>query len=428
MLPTKNCAFVSFLEDEAGIAAHARLSANLPSIYGKVITVGWGASRPLPDKVTQAVAAGASRNVFIGGSVDRTSEEYLRESLSRFGPVDCVDMLPAKKIAFVHFASMTAAITCKEALQADAQWKDFRLSYGKDRCSPEAKGKPHGDSLNGRRASLPAAPAFPPGAAGYSMTGGGYMPPAGPVMSQASQYAPAFTASPGIPTSNFGFAGERTIYLGGVTEEFNLKDVLDNVQGGMIDHVKILPEKKCCFVAFVDPQAAHNFMATVQQTGFMVNNKHIKVGWGKSKPIPPPLVEALRTGATRNVFLGNVDASITAEKLQNDFSKVGRVIEKIDILPAKKLAFIHFTSIQGAVEAVEELRTEGNPLREEYATCRVNFGRDRCATERINRALKPIMGAMRAPPMMPMIPQDAYMNASQGFQQMENQAAYAPSW
>jgi len=411
ILTNKSCAFVSFIEDQAGIAAHARLSANPPSVYGKVTVIGWGASRPLPDKVAQAVAAGASRNVFIGGSVDRTSEEYLRDSLSRFGQIDCVDMLPAKKIAFVHFAAITSAIACKEALQADAQWKDFRLNYGKDRCCPDAKGRPHGASMAGAAVRRPVTHVPAP-----AVFGGNYPPTAGFTPAAPSPYAtpaPAPYAPPPTPYSAAAAApppfaaygglavGERTVYLGGVGEETNLKDVLDNVYGGMIDQVKILPEKKCCFISFVEPQAAQTFMAGAQQNGLFVNERPVKVGWGKTKPLPPAVAEALRTGATRNLFLGNIDPSLTAEKLCSDLGTNGRTIEKVDILATKKIAFVHFTSILSAIQAAEELKAEGTQLHAEYATYRVNYGKDRCATDRAHRPPKlalPALGLARPPP------------------------------
>jgi RNA recognition motif-containing protein len=386
ILPNKNCAFVSFLEDQAGIAAHSRLSANPPSIYGKQVVVGWGSPRPLPEKIAQAVANGACRNVFIGGSVDRTSEEYLRDSLSRFGQIDCVDMLPAKKIAFVHFASITSAITCKEALQADPQWQTFRLNYGKDRCATDSKGRAHGEAKSAGNSAAPAARAgFSGGAYGGAAAFGGAA--AGGYGAALSGFGAGFGSA--ANAAGFGaFAapgagledGNRTVYLGGVTEEYTLKDILDNVHGGILDQVKVLPEKKCCFISFVEPAAAQAFYARTSQNGFQVLDKTCKIGWGKSRPLPQAVYDALRKGASRNLFLGNIDPALTAEKLHADLGQFGQ-IEKLDILATKKIAFVHFTSILAAMRAADDLKTEGNPLHEAYATCRVNFGKDRCASE-----------------------------------------------
>jgi len=315
--------------------------------------------------------------------VDRTSEVYLRDALSRFGQIDCVDMLPQKKIAFVHFASITSAITCKEALQADPQWASFKLNYGKDRCNADLKGRSHGDSkssgggggavqryshqsedFGGYRPSGFGGP--PPQAANFGGYGGGF---------GAGYAAPAQPSFGG----GFGNTGNRTVYLGGVTEEFAIKDILDNVHGGLIDQVRILPEKKCCFLSFVDPAVAQQFFARTSTNGFYVGEKTCKVGWGKTKPIPQAVVDGLRRGATRNLFIGNIDPGLTAEKLHADLAQFG-AIEKLDILAAKKIAFVHFTSIADAMKAADALKAEGTGLHEAYAGYRINFGKDRCSS------------------------------------------------
>jgi len=115
-------------------------------------------------------------------------------------------------------------------------------------------------------------------------------------------------------------------------------------------------------------------------TGSMWEKKRAKLDEAKTKPLPQAVIDGLRRGATRNLFIGNIDPSLTVEKLHADLSNFGP-IEKVDILASKKIAFVHFTSILNAMRAADELKQEGNPLHDGYATCRINFGKDRCATD-----------------------------------------------
>lgn len=370
--PSKSCAFVSFLTDAIGVAAHARIMAEKPVIHGKPVVLGWGTPRAVPEKVAAAVAAGACRNVYIGGSVDRTSEEYLREALTRFGAIDCIDMLPAKKIAFVHFASIAAAMACKDALSADPQWSMFRLSYGKDRCCPDGKSKSHGASKLG--ASTFKSVKLEPFFSGRPLDRLAPLAPLAPMAPLAPERF-GHNAFPSPPPSRLhADEGIRTVYLGGYTPDIPLQNVLGQVNG-MLDQVKVLPEKKCCFLSFVDAQGARTFFAK-HAHGLTVNGQLLKVGWGKATPLSSAVADALRRGASRAVFIGN--CLLPSEQLQSDLSIYGP-IEKVDILPAKKIAFVHFLSISAAQRCLEELKLDPR-LREVYGQCRFNYGKDRCTT------------------------------------------------
>lgn len=349
LLPQKNCAFLSFFDDKTGIAAHERLRVSgTQTLYGKPIVVGWGAVRPLPEHLMSVIATGASRNLFIGGHVERATEAYLREVLSRFGPLDCFDFLPAKKMAFVHFASLKAAVQCKETLGSDPQWAPFRLNYGKDRCSPEGTGQPHGASKSRRGLKRPAD-FLPLGLASA---------PLGPGYGQPEQ-------------------SQRTVYLGGVPEDL-VSEAMDQVQAGVVEQIRVLPEKKCCFITFMDPTSAALFMAKSSQ-GLVVRGQLFKVGWAKVDPVSTPRVlEGFRKGATRNLVLGNLHPSVTAQELSTDLGQYGH-IEKVDLTPDRRQAFVHFMSIAAAMGCVEALSTSGSPLYERYKDKKVYFANERSA-------------------------------------------------
>ena len=76
-------------------------------------------------------------------------------------------------------------------------------------------------------------------------------------------------------------------------------------------------------------------MASYQ--GLTLNNRRLKIGWGKnSGPLPPALALAVHSGATRNVYVGNIEDfdTFTEEKLKRDFGEYGE-IELVNFLKEK---------------------------------------------------------------------------------------------
>jgi RNA recognition motif-containing protein len=107
-----------------------------------------------------------------------------------------------------------------------------------------------------------------------------------------------------------------------------------------------------------------------------LNNRRLKIGWGKnSGPLPPALAIAVHGGATRNVYIGNIEdfETFTEERLKRDFGEFGD-IELVNFLREKNCAFVNFTNIQNAVKAIEAIKN-----KPEYANLRIAHGKDRCA-------------------------------------------------
>jgi len=368
IMPGKPFGFITFLEASAAEAFMAEATAEPKQIMNKQIQIGWGTGKALPEDIATAVAAGATRNIFIGNIDASLSEPVLRNSLARFGTVDCVDVIINKRIAFVHFSSVGAAVKCKEVLSQDPQWGRHRFSYGPDRCAPGGKGKKYASD----RGPAP-------------QMGGGFGPPGfggppagfgGPAGFGAGASGPARGGPGAGPGAG---AGLRTIWLGGVTEQTTFHDICNAVRGGVLDEVRLLPEKKCGFVSFVSPQSAQMFMSMFKQTGLPTEGGNLKVGWGKPRALPRDIALAVEQGATRNLFLGNIDNTVSQERLRNDLAKFGE-IEKCDVLLEKKIAFVNFTSIRSARECVTELNTQGSELSSQgYGNFRIHFGKDRCA-------------------------------------------------
>jgi hypothetical protein len=135
VLPEKSCVFLSFLEGGTAAAFHADATIKKLSLHGQELKIGWGKPSPVPGQVALAISqSNASRNVYLGGLDENTTEEQLREDLSRFGLIDQVKIVRDKNIGFVHFLSIAVATKVVNTLPTEPAWAGKRVNYGKDRC------------------------------------------------------------------------------------------------------------------------------------------------------------------------------------------------------------------------------------------------------------------------------------------------------
>jgi RNA recognition motif-containing protein len=137
-----------------------------------------------------------------------------------------------------------------------------------------------------------------------------------------------------------------------------------------------MQDKHIAFVTFVDPAAAFTFYQVASYQGLTLNNRRLKIGWGKnSGPLPPSLALAVHSGATRNVYVGNIEdfELFNEEKLKRDFGEFGD-IELVNFLREKNCAFVNFTNISNAIKAIDSIK-----IKPEYANLRIAHGKDRCA-------------------------------------------------
>ncbi|KAI9094003.1 hypothetical protein DFS34DRAFT_250337 [Phlyctochytrium arcticum] len=334
ILEEKNCAFITFVEAAAAHAFHADTQSKRPHIGTQEIKVGWGKHSAIPPIVLAAVQSGASRNVFIGNIDEVVTEPWLSQELGRFGPVDQIKILPEKRIAFVHMASIAAAMKAVGTLTNDVRWSNRRINYGKDRC------------------------AYQPKNAGL-IPGMGYGLPYDPFSGMTSQLG-------GNTSTN------RTVYLGSIHPDVTTKDLCDVIRGGILQNIKYMPDKNISFVTFVDPTSALNFYNRGTYEGVVLKGKRLKVGWGKATTIPQSVAAAVQSGASRNVYIGAIDDAINEERLRKDFSEFGD-IELVNIIPEKNIGFVNFVDITSAVKAVDAMKHEP-----EYSKYKINFGKDRC--------------------------------------------------
>ena len=360
LLPDKNCAFISFLDSSSATHFHSDAILKKLAIRGQDIKVGWGKPSQVPTSVAIAVQqSGASRNVYLGNLPEDVSEDELREDLGKFGPIDTVKIVREKAIGFVHFLSIGNAIKAVTQLPQEPKWQTpRRVYYGKDRCAYVSKTQQQNAAQY-----LGIAPGY-----AHLLNNADKEMISSALAQQSAAAAAVATSAGGINN-----LGNRTVYLGNIHPETTIEEICNVVRGGLLHHIRYIPDKHICFVTFIDPTAAASFYALSNIQGLMIHNRRLKVGWGKhSGALPPAIALAVSGGASRNVYIGNLDETWTEERLRQDFSEYGE-IELVNTLREKSCAFVNFTNIANAIKAIEAVRG-----REEYKRFKINFGKDRC--------------------------------------------------
>ncbi|TEB37621.1 hypothetical protein FA13DRAFT_1882227 [Coprinellus micaceus] len=336
------------LESDSRTAAafHADATVKKLSLHTQELKIGWGKPSPVPAQVALAISqSNASRNVYIGGLDENMTEEQLRDELSRFGLIDQVKIVRDKNIGFVHFLSISVATKVVNTLPTEPAWAGKRINFGKDRCAYIPKSQ----QVAAQQAQAAAAQSLV----------------AQQSMGQQNGFSPfGYVAAPGfgVDMMGNGMAGgvqgmNRTVYLGNIHPETTTEDLCNAIRGGVLQSIRYMQDKHIAFVTFVDPAAAYTFFQVASYQGLTLNNRRLKVGWGKNAgPLPPSLALAVHSGSTRNVYIGNIEdfEVFNEEKLKRDFGEYGDI------------ELVNFP--------------EGEELTSpEYANLRIAHGKDRCA-------------------------------------------------
>ena len=360
LLPDKNCAFISFLDSSSATHFHSDAILKKLSIKGQDIKIGWGKPSSVPTSVALAVQqSGASRNVYLGNLPEEVTEIELRDDLSKYGAIDTVKIVREKAIGFVHFLSIGNAIKAVTQLPQEPTWQPpRRVYYGKDRCAYVSKTQQQNAAQY-----LGIAPGY-----AHVLNGADRDLITNALAQQSVAAAAVATTAGGVNN-----LGNRTVYLGNIHPETTIEEICNVVRGGLLHHIRYIPDKHICFVTFIDPTSAASFYALSNLQGLMIHNRRLKIGWGKhSGALPPAIALAVSGGASRNVYIGNLDETWTEERLRQDFQEFGE-IELVNTLREKSCAFVNFTNIANAIKAIEAVRG-----KDEYKRFKVNFGKDRC--------------------------------------------------
>lgn len=403
----RHCAFLDFAT-ETGAAAyyHERLPARCKkfTVREREIRVAWAKPTLMTEQMRTALRNGATRCVYIGGirevggesatdegagHVQGTAEnggggerevEDLRARIKRTfeglsGSVEQIRVVPELKAAFIHMTCVADAMRAVDALGRNPEWSGYRISFGKDRCS-RLRAK---DDAN-----LPPLPELPPPVQGNEMATSGSLPKGGGAL-----YSPQ--TNNGNNHSNYGNGqgntsnsggSSRTIYLGGMPEGVTAEDLCNVIRGGQLEKIRLSPEKHCAFVTFVEASAASAFYALASDgLGVWVRGVRLRAGWGQPSILPRAVLAALRQGASRTLYLGNVDSGRLGgeQGVRAIFAPHGP-LEQTHFLrgnagsATKSVVFVSYCCLLDAVRALEAVRSD--PL---FQHCTLAYGRDRCA-------------------------------------------------
>lgn len=410
LLPDKNCAFISFLDGSSATHFHSDAILKKLSIKGHDIKIGWGKPSPVPTSVALAVQqSAASRNVYLGNLPEDITEAEIRQDLGKFGPIDTIKLVREKAIGFVHFLSISNAIKAVAQLPQEPKWQTpRRVYYGKDRCAYVSKTQQQNAAQY-----LGIAPGY-----AHVLNGADRDLISNALAQQSFAAAAVATTAGGVNN-----LGNRTVYLGNIHPETTIEEICNVVRGGLLHHIRYIPDKHICFVTFIDPTSAASFYALSNLQGLMIHNRRLKIGWGKhSGALPPAIALAVSGGASRNVYIGNLDETWSEDRLRQDFSESGE-IELVNALREKSCAFVNFTNIANAIKAIEAIRG-----KEEYKRFKINFGKDRCGnpprqTAQQQQRMHGGLEGVGSPPTL-----NGYSaNLSQGSQPSPTRSALSPA-
>jgi hypothetical protein len=122
------------------------------------------------------------------------------------------------------------------------------------------------------------------------------------------------------------------------------------VRFGPVESVRLLPEKSCVFISFLDGATAAAFHADATVKKLTLHGQELKIGWGHASVVPSQVVHAIAMSkATRNVYLGGLEDSVTESQLRDDLSRFGP-IDQVKIVRDKSIGFVHFLSITVAMK------------------------------------------------------------------------------
>ncbi|KAG0985259.1 hypothetical protein G6F29_004160 [Rhizopus arrhizus] len=103
-------------------------------------------------------------------------------------------------------------------------------------------------------------------------------------------------------------------------------------------------------------------------------------GWGEPKAMSAALKLQIQTGATRSVYVGELDKTILEQKLTGQMVKYG-AMEGVRMIKEKECAFVDYLSIASAVHCVSELS-----YAKDWKSNPVRFSKDPCVGHSLNAA------------------------------------------
>jgi hypothetical protein len=139
------------------------------------------------------------------------------------------------------------------------------------------------------------------------------------LVSPSTYGAPQFFQTPTSPTGGFGMQGgmtptspvgmgsgvvtgtSRTVYLGNIPPDTSAEEILGHVRSGQIESVRLLPDKNCAFISFLDASSATHFHSDAILKKLCIKGQDIKVGWGKPSQVPTSVALAVQQSGASQV-------------------------------------------------------------------------------------------------------------------------------
>ncbi|AOA60540.1 RNA-binding protein [Komagataella phaffii CBS 7435] len=385
ILPEKNCAFISFLDENSAMLFHSDAILKRLTIKQNDIRIGWGNQTDLHPIVHEAVSKhNATRNVYLGHLPPDITIDEIYTDLYIYGEIEVIKVISEKRIAFVHFTSILSAVRAVQNLPLkNPKYATRKVFYGKDRCAFITKTQQH---------NAAQYLGLDPNLENYFLNNVDPDFISTALVQQSNAAAAIATQAGGVNN-----LGNRTVYLGSLQPDVTVEEVCNVVRGGILEKVRLIYEKYACFITFIDPIAAAQFFAMSSLHGLIIRNRKVKIGWGKhSGPLPNALTLAVSNGASRNLYIGGLDLDDNGEvcegepiktengpstskkviecakKLRADFEVFGE-IEQINFFVEKGCAFVNFSNISNAIKAIDGIK-----YNKDYEGLKINFGKDRC--------------------------------------------------
>lgn len=175
----------------------------------------------------------------------------------------------------------------------------------------------------------------------------------------------------------------RTLWVGNIKQEGDVDAIvaqLETVFGkyGALESVRVLPERFCAFINYVDVEPAVEARDALQ--GTVLNGQTVVINFRRTPAqtlaaghllTPPGSEEPIELNAeSRALWIGNVSDTVTEADIAVMFRSFG-AIESVRTLRAKTCAFVNFILLRNARNALETM--QGVELA--HHRLRINFGK-----------------------------------------------------
>ncbi|KRH94667.1 RRM domain protein [Pseudoloma neurophilia] len=155
-------------------------------------------------------------------------------------------------------------------------------------------------------------------------------------------------------TTNKAFHSSRTLYLGNIQPEIEAKHILKYCFSGNIYTLRILRERKCAFLTFVNPHAAETFIEYTNRHPIIIGRVRLKITYGNNSLIPMP--------AVLSIYDNNASRCIEVFSTESiDFENCEKQIKFKD-----RIKYCFF-SMNGALQAIESVKKMEKGLKVSYA-------------------------------------------------------------